>query len=742
MSDGQSAHAPQSGGVPAAPKHGFWWKAWLVFKVMQARLRFFLLLGAVGAVVASWGTLTAYYEKWTRPLYGQAQAADPNAEWFCPMHPFIVRDNPKEKCPICHMDLAKRKKGSDEATPLAPGTVSRVQLTPYRVVLAGALTDEVRARSLSKTIAAFGSVEFNEARQAHIAARQKARVVRLFVNYTGQAVEEGDPLAVLDVHYSPELSVTLEDLQRAIQGGDKEGERMARRRLQLWDLDPDQLEPAVAVERLRKAVKAGDKAGEQAARKRLQELKADPKQVEESLASGKAYPLITLTSPIKGEVTRKYQREGAFVDEGSPLYDIDNIESVWIEAQVYEADVGLLAKELPVRATTEAFPGEVFSGTLDFLYPHLDEASRTLTVRFSFLNHQHKLRPGMYATVTIDARPDRVGPLVRAAAEDAVAVAAAESVARGPGLSSLLYAAGRQAALEQGMLPSVPDSAVIDTGSLKVVYREAAPDVFEGVAVALGPRMAEPGSSVAYYPVLRGLNAGDRVVVNGSFLIDAETRLNPAAGSIYYGGSGGKAGGSSAVAVRPSTPEDEDAVEKQVRTELAKLSDEDRRQAQAQKFCVVRQNSRLGAMGPPVKVTFADKQSVFVCCGSCVEQAKKDPQASLKAADELKKGNARPTAAPPTPPPLSPSDEAEVRKNLAALPLDDRPLAEAQKWCPVQTDSRLGSMGVPVKVMLKDQPVFLCCKVCKKEAEADADGTLRKVQEQKARAKAEDHAHD
>jgi Cu(I)/Ag(I) efflux system membrane fusion protein len=751
MSEGHTVHSPQSDGVPSAPppapRHGFWWKTWLVFKVVQARLRFFLLLGVVGVVIASWGTLAAYYEKWTRPLYGEAQAADPDTEYFCPMHPYIVRDNAKEKCPICHMDLARRKKGSDTAAPLAPGTVSRVQLTPYRVVLSGALTDEVRARPLSKTITAFGTVEFNEARQAHIAARQKARVVRLSVNFTGQAVEVGDPLAVLDVHYSPELSVTLEDLQRALQGGDKEAERMARQRLRLWDIDSDQLEPAVAVEALRKAVKAGDKAGEKAARKRLDELKADPKQVEESLGAGKTYPLVTLTSPIDGEVTRKYPREGAFVDEGAPLYDIDNIETVWIEAQVYEADIGLLAKGLPVRATTEAFPGEVFSGTLDFVYPHLDEASRTLTVRFGFPNNGHKLRPGMYATVTIDARPDRVGPLVRAAAEDGAAVAAAESVARGPGLTALLYAAGRQAELEQGLLPSVPDSAVIDTGSLKVVYRQAAPDIFEGVAVALGPRMTAPGSgsgnAVAYYPVLRGLAAGDRVVVNGAFLIDAETRLNPAAGSIYYGGSGGKAGGSS-VAVRPSTPMDEDAVEKKVRTELAKLSDADRRQAQEQKYCVVRRNSRLGGdMGAPVKVTFDDGTSVFVCCESCVDKARKDPQASLRAAEELKKANARPpAAAPPPPPSLSPSDEKDVQDNLAKLSDDDRKLAEAQKWCPVQTDSRLGAMGVPVKIMIKDQPVFLCCKLCKKDAQADAERTLRKVQELKARAKVEGHAHE
>jgi Cu(I)/Ag(I) efflux system membrane fusion protein len=520
MSEGYSADSPQLDGVrpgpPAAPVHGFWWNAWLVVKVVQARLRFFVLLGVVGAVIASWSTLAAYYEKWTRPLYAQATAPDPNVEYYCPMHREIVRDNRKEKCPICHMELAKRKKASEADERLPPGIVERVQLTPYRVVLAGALTDEVRPRRLSKTIAAFGSVEFNEAKQAHIAARQKARIVKLFVNYTGQDVKKGDPLAVLDFRYSPELNVTFEDLQRARRGGDKEAEQMARRRLQLWDVGPEQ--------------------------------------IEDFFRTGKMNTELTITSPISGHVTRKYQREGAFVEEGTPLFDVDDLEKVWIEAQIYEADLGLLEKGLPVRATTEAFPNEVFAGTLDFLYPHLDENSRTLTVRFDIPNPGHKLRPGMYATVTIDAEPDRVGSLVRAAAEDVAAVAAIESLARGPGVSALLYGASRRAALVEGLLPSVPDSAVIDTGDRKVVYREAKPDLFEGVEVALGPRMAEPGSSTAFYPVLRGLGAGDRVVVNGAFLIDAQTRLNPSAGSIYYGGSGAKTAGSSGVAVRPSTP--------------------------------------------------------------------------------------------------------------------------------------------------------------------------------------------
>src|SRR5262249_14647444 len=154
-----------------------------------------------------------------------------------------------------------------------------------------------------------------------------------------------------------------------------------------------------------------------------------------------------------------------------------------------------------------------------------------------------------------------------------------------------------------------------DTGKLKIVYRESAPRQYDGLVVELGPRMTEPGGSVVFYPVLGGLEAGDRVVVNGAFLIDAETRLNPAAGSIYFGGSGGKAG-QTAAAVRPSTPEDQDAQEKKAKEALAQLSPEDRREAEAQKFCPVRQNNLLGSMGKPYQIVL-DGQPVFLCCQSC-----------------------------------------------------------------------------------------------------------------------------
>jgi Cu(I)/Ag(I) efflux system membrane fusion protein len=711
------SQADGNGDVPgSAPTthHGLGWKSWQVVKVIWARLRFFLILAAIGLVVGYWDTLSGYYEKWTRPLRGQVEAAASDTEYYCPMHPFIVRDNRKEKCPICHMDLAKRKKGSGETEPLPPGTVSRVQLSPYRVVLAGVRTTEVQYRPLSKEMTTFGSVEFNEEKLAHVATRQKGRIVKLFASYTGQHVEKGEKLAVLDVRYSSELMVTLEDLRRASTSANSAAEKMARDRLKLWDVGEEQ--------------------------------------IKQFLRTGKVSTEMTVYSPIKGHVTKKYQREGSFVEDGTPLYDVANLDTVWVEAQVYEADQSLLTEGLRVQATTLGLPARSFPGTLDFVYPHLDEASRTLTVRYRLPNPHHHLRPGMYATVKIDVPPVKIGTHSAALGEDWVALNTADLLARslgspagpgiGGGLLPLLLAAGRQAVLHRGLVLTVPDSAVIDTGSLKVVYRESAPNTYEGVAVRLGPRMSLAGGTAAFYPVLHGLEAGDRIVTNGSFLIDAETRLNPAAGSIYFGGSSGKSG-PSGVAVRPSTPEDEEAKDRTVKAELARLSAADRRLAEQQRFCPVLRTNRLGSMGRPVKVLI-EGQPVFLCCGSCEEKAKANPQKTLQTVEKLKanRGHPPPESSPtaPSPAPAATSEEeAEIRDSLAKLSTADRKLAEAQRFCAVKSANRLGSMDKPVKLLIQGQPVFLCCDGCRKEALANPDKTLARVKELKARASGHKH---
>jgi len=170
---------------------------------------------------------------------------------------------------------------------------------------------------------------------------------------------------------------------------------------------------------------------------------------------------------------------------------------------------------------------------------------------------------------------------------------------------------------------------VIDTGDMKVVYRQSSPGVFDGVRVTLGPKMVDP-DGVVFLPVLSGLAVGDQVVTSGSFLIDAETRLNPAAGSIYFGG--GSKGAAATSGVRATTPEDPEA---KITAALAKLSPADRELAEKQRTCPILKDSRLGSMGTPIKLTLAG-ETVFLCCSGCKGQATADPEGTAARVKALR----------------------------------------------------------------------------------------------------------
>ena len=674
------------GGLRAPPELTGWRKAWwwfdFIILVKLARLRFIGILALIGLVITQWGILVAYYERFTRPAEADTVAAS-DVEWFCPMHPSVVRDNGKEKCPVCFMPLSKRKKGDMREEALPPGVVNRVQLSPYRVVLAGVGTISVDYLPLTKQVSAVGFIEFNERGQRRVSARVKGRLDKLYVNSTGEIVDEGDVLAEI---YSPDLYSGMRELLLAAKSGSKELAASSRERLRLLGISDDQLDDLVA--------------------------------------SGKANTHLKIRSPIAGHVIEKYVVEGQYVEEGSSLYDVADLSTVWIQAQVYEDDFPFLPqaqshKPLPaesrdgmiVTATTRAFPNEPFLGTLSFVYPHVDEATRSVTIRCELKNPEHKLRPGTTATVTLEVPPGELDMLQLAAADDAE----------------------RREKLAEGLVLAVPESAVIDTGSQQIVYREDSPNVFEGVKVELGPRMTGPEEAM-FYPVLAGLAPGQRVVAAGAFLVDAETRLNPAAGSIYFGGSGGSNNGGSGVTVRPSTPDDPDA---RIAAALAGLSADDRLLVESQQFCPILKNNRLGSMGQPVKLHISGR-TVFVCCEACREQALENPEKTLAqlAASKVPvneprkpipvKGDRRPPIGNNSKTPL----DAKIDAVLAGLSDDDRKLATQQHWCPV-LDSRLGSMGLPVKLTLDGQTVLLCCASCKEEAKADVKATLDKVKQLK-----------
>lgn len=678
--DAAPVRVDDEGGLRAPPGLTGWRKAWwwfdFIILVKLARLRFIAVLVAIGAVITQWDVLSAHYDKWTRRT---TPSAATDVEWFCPMDPTIIRDNPREKCPICRMPLSKRKKAPAQTEALPAGVVNRVQISPYRVVLAGIHTFRVDHQPLSKEITAVGYVEFNERGVKNVSARVKGRIDTLTVDETGQMVDAGDVLASL---YSPELNVSMQNIVDAQKRGNRDLVESGKTRLRLLGISDDQ--------------------------------------IDDVLKAGKANTHLKIRSPIAGHVIKKYVREGQYVDEGTPLYDIADLATVWIQAQIYEDDLAFLPAEqahkpgtqlfndpLAVTATTRAYPDEEFHGLLTFIYPHVDQETRTVTVRFELNNPGHRLRPGTTATVRVKVPPREIRALTQAVGSNS-----------DPHELDLL---------DQGLVVAVPESAVIDTGSQTIVYRQTLPGVYEGVKVNLGPRMSGP-DDVPFFPVLRGVVPGELVVTAGSFLVDAETRLNPAAGSIYFGGSSGsKSGSSGSSTVRPSTPEDTDA---KINQALARLTEGDRRLAEEQRYCPVLPDSRLGSMGVPIKLVL-DGQTVFICCEGCQKAAQKNPQetrANLKKQMESRAQSSEkhvPAARSAQQQKRADSDEEKRRVSLAKLSPDDRALAEAQKFCPVLRDSRLGSMGTPIKLTIADRPVFICCEGCQKRALANPEATLK-----------------
>jgi Cu(I)/Ag(I) efflux system membrane fusion protein len=516
-----------------------WRKFRLIVKVVELRLRFIALMAATALMFAYWDDLWNRYDKWMRPATARHVAAA-GIEHYCPMHPQVVQDEPGA-CPICGMPLAKRKKGDKVALPA--GVLSRVSLAPFRVAQAGVQIAEVDYAHLTQVATTVGYVGFDERRLATIASKVpgKTRVETLHANYTGMDVQEGESLAEL---YSPELDQAFQELLSA-----------ARRA----ELDAGRLRTLEARAMLGEPMELVRLASE-----KLKRWGITQAQVDEVLTIGKADAIVPVLSPITGHLVKKNVVEGQEVPEGFPMFEVANLHTVWVQAQVYEDQLALVRPGQTVRATVDAFPGQVFPGKVEFVQPHLDPSTRTVDVRYSLDNPGHKLRPGMFATVTLqapvaelpafrtrlaaalpgDGRIARLNLTVEEQKDCPVTKAKLGSM--GPPLAADVdggkvwtcckacppklkatpakYLA-RRASPPRDEVLSVPESAVIDTGTRAIVYVEAEPGVFEGRQVVLGPRIGDR------FPVLEGLEPGEKVAAAGAFLIDAESRLNPTAHS-------------------------------------------------------------------------------------------------------------------------------------------------------------------------------------------------------------------
>jgi len=187
-----------------------------------------------------------------------------------------------------------------------------------------------------------------------------------------------------------------------------------------------------------------------------------------------------LRAPADGTVMEKMAVEGMHFTAGDPLYRIADLSSVWLTADVFEQDIGMLRRGQNATITVNAYPGTEFTGKVDFIYPTVSQETRTGKVRIVVPNADGRLKTGMYANVAINT------------------------------------------AVGDGPVLAVPDSAVIDSGTRQAVLIERGEGTFEPREVKLGAH------ADGFYAVRQGLAGGERVVVSANFLIDAESNLRAA----------------------------------------------------------------------------------------------------------------------------------------------------------------------------------------------------------------------
>jgi membrane fusion protein, copper/silver efflux system len=310
---------------------------------------------------------------------------------------------------------------------------------------------------------------------------------------------------------------------------------------------------------------------------------------------------------------RPLRREVVLV---GPAETTDSASTVHVRAEVFETDLPFLSAGQAVEAAGDGLPGHIpFKGRVVKVESDPGSDRRAVRVRLEIADPEHDLHPGTLVTARIEAPIMRLAWWRRAVAEEwrdrtSVDLALRSLLApAGPlsprGLRPVLHEAGVQALLAEGMGLSVPHSAIVDHGSRKVAFVENGPGMFDAVEVTVGPRCGD------FYPVLRGLESGQRVAAAGAFLLDAEMWLNHGLAATYFGATRGAS--EPAPATSSVSP--------------ASSAAEDRLLVARQKTCPVT-GAPLDSMGGPIRVEVAGR-IVFVCCKVCEKPLRKDPEKYL-----------------------------------------------------------------------------------------------------------------
>jgi Cu(I)/Ag(I) efflux system membrane fusion protein len=367
--------------------------------------------------------------------------ADSIDHYTCPMHP-SVKEHAPGKCPICGMQLVPVTKQQQEQ--------GVVLIDEARRQLIGVRTAAVVEAPLKRSFRAVGRVTYDESTLTDVTLKVGGFITKLFVSRTGQRVKTGQTLFTL---YSPDLFSAEQDYLLATQGTSAAAS------------------PGSAPNRVELLGRA--------ARQRLKLLGLGDAEIDLLAKRGTPSESIAFPSPASGFVIEKDVVEGGAVDAGMRLYRIAALDKVWVEAEVYEADLAHVRVGQAATVTLDYLPGRSYEAKVAYIYPFLDPTARTGKVRVELANKELELRPGMYANVELASDPK-------------------------PGLQ-------------------VPVSAVVYTGPRRLVFVDVGEGRFRPQEIRIGTE------ADGMYEVLDGLTAGDQVATSGVFLIAAEARISTAA---------------------------------------------------------------------------------------------------------------------------------------------------------------------------------------------------------------------
>jgi len=402
-----------------------------------------LVIGLAGLLVyLHWGDLGSLYrEKVAGTLASRPQpepAKPEQAAAGMPGMPGMEGGQPQAP------PEAKQEKPEEQAP--------TIEISPEKQQLIGVRVVEVSTQSLLRTIRTVGLIQYDEKKLATVNTKFEGWIEKLHVDYTGRYVKKGEPLAEI---YSPELLATQKEFLNLLKWSrpEKGKEENGLGRMLLEDADS-------IIE---------------AAKERLRLWDITDAQIEKVKETRTPVRTLTIYSPVSGYVLQKMAVQGMRVMPGEKLFDLADLSTVWVLADVYEYELPFVKVGQPATVTLSYLPGKSFQSKIDYIYPSLTAETRTAKLRFSIPNPGGQLKPQMYTDVEIK--------------------------------------------VDLGKRLTVPEDAVIDTGTRQIVFVDRGEGYFEPREVMLGMRTER------LVEVKMGLKEGEKVAGSAAFLIDSEAQL-------------------------------------------------------------------------------------------------------------------------------------------------------------------------------------------------------------------------